>query len=164
MRKEKPMKYVVGKIGSMLGGKFKMRYSCLKCIEADSEKDAIRIYNECSTPLRTLGPSLAACIGFMDENDQLIIPDYHLKYESGKNLPTPQPGIQNHLVGRLLDEPKELTNYSFYVLEFIQAACPEDALEIYLNLYPSKQFKAYVLGYLDENNNFIVPNILDYIA
>ena len=161
------MKYVVGKIGSMLGGKFKMRYNNPMCIEADSEQGAVRIYNEStvsSSRLRTLGPTMAKCIGFMDENNQLIIPDYHKKYESGKHLRPLKPGTRNHLVGRLLDEPKKLTDYSFYVLDFIQAVCPEDALEIYLNLYPSKQFKAYVLGYLDENNNFIVPNILDYIA
>ncbi len=161
------MKYVVGKTGSMLGGDFRMRYTNPKCIEAVSENDAVRIYNACTESnnhIRTLGPSLAKCIGFMDENDQLIITDYPLKYESGKKLrPTP-PSTRNHLVSRLLDPPKELTDYSFYVPEFIQAVCPEDALEIYQSLYPSKQFKAYVLGYLDENNNFIVPNILDYIA
>ncbi|MBR6688855.1 MAG: hypothetical protein IKL68_02435 [Clostridia bacterium] len=161
------MKYVVGRIGNMLGGPFKIRYSNAKCIEADSEKEAVDIYNshtESSISSRTLGPTLAKCIGFMDEKEQLIIPDYHLKYESGKHLRPPQPGTRNHLVSRLLDPPTEITDYSFYVLDFIQAVCPKDALEIYQGLYPSKSFKAYVLGYLDENNNFIVPNILDYMT
>ncbi len=161
------MKYVVGKIGNMLGGEFKTRYTHPKYIEADSEKEAVRIYNEqeiYSNSARTLGPSLAKCIGFIDEKNQLCIPEYHLKYQSGKKLRPHKPGAFNYLVSRLLDEPKKLTEYSFYVTEFIQAVCPEDALTIYQSLYPSHQFPAYVLGYLDENNTFIVPNIMDYIA
>lgn len=167
MRKEVPMKYVVGKLGSMLGGEFKIRYTNPQCIEADSENDAVRIYHErlsAQKAYRTLGPCLAKCIGYLNDKNQLIIKDYHLKYESGKKLRPTQPGTRNHLVSRLLDSPKNLSDYSFYVPEFIQAVCPEDALIVYDSLYPSQQFEAYVLGYLDENNNFIVPNILDYIA
>ena len=161
------MKYVVGKLGNMLGGEFKTRYTRPKCIEANSEEEAIRIYNEQEAPtrsLRTLGPSLAKCIGILDEKEQLLIPEYHLKYSSGKKLRPTTPGAFNYLVSRLLDKPNELTEYSFYVPEFIQAVCPEDALSIYEHFYSSTQFPAYVLGYLDENNTFIVPNIMDYIA
>ena len=167
MRKEKTMKYVVGKIGSMLGGEYRTRYTNSKCIEADSEEEAVRIYNKheaLSNSMRTLGPSYAKCIGFLDEKNRLCITEYHVKYLSGKNLRPLKTGTHNYLVSRLLDEPKKLSEYSYYVPEFIQAVCPEDALEIYKNLYPSTQFPAYILGYLDENNTFIVPNILDYIA
>ena len=161
------MTYVVGKIGNMLGGTFRTRYTKPKCIEADSETEAIRIYNEqenYSQSTKTIGPTLAKCIGFIDEKNQLQIHKYHLKYKSGQNLRPCKPNTLNYLVCRLLDEPKKLTEYSYYVPEFIQAVCPEDALDIYKSFYPSKQFPACVLGYLDENNTFIVPNIMDYIA
>ncbi len=160
------MKYVVGKLGNMLGGEFKIRYTKAKCIEATSEEEAVRIYNEReirSESLRTSGPSLAKCIGFMDEKNQLCIPEYHLKYQSGKKLRPIKPGTFNYLVSKLLDEPNKLSDYSYYIPEFIQAVSPEDALSIYKCFYPSTQFPAYVLGYLDENNTFIVPNILDYL-
>ena len=65
------MKYVVGKVGNMLGGEFKTRYTKPKCIEATSEEEAVRIYNEQEiypNSSRTLGPSLAKCIGFINEN------------------------------------------------------------------------------------------------
>ena len=161
------MKYVVGKVGNMLGGEFKTRYTKPKCIEATSEEEAVRIYNEqeiYSNSSRTLGPSLAKCIGFINEKNQLCIPEYNSKYKSGEKLRPAKQDSFNYLVSRLLDEPKKLTEYSFYVPEFIQAVCSEDALTIYQSLYPSRQFPAYVLGYLDENNTFIVPNIMDYIA
>ena len=166
------MKYVVGRIGSMLGDEFRVRYTNPKLIEANSENEAIDFYNNnllrypegsLKFPLKA-ALDFSRCIGYMDDDGKLLIPNFHMRYESGKKLEPALPGMRYHLVSRLLDEPKELSDFGRYIPMFIQAACPEDALSIYEEKFSSSRFKAYVLGYLDENNTFIVPNILDFVS
>ncbi len=166
------MKYVVGKIGSMLGDEFRVRYTNPKPIEANSESEAIDFYNKNyllssdGRPKFSLKAAMefSRCIGYMDDDGRLLIPNFHVRYESGKKLEPALPGMRYHLVSRLLDEPKELTDFGLYIPMFIQAACPEDALSTYEEKHVTDRFKAYVLGYLDENNTFIVPNIMDFVS
>ena len=165
------MKYVVGNIGNMLGSDFRIRYTNSKIIEADSEQAALNFYAENIMALFEEHPNFSLkaaigfsrCIGFMN-GDSLLIPNFHMRYGSAKKLEPVTPGMRYHLVSRLLDEPKKLSAFGFYTPEYVQAACPEDALTIYQKKYDSTRFKAYVLGYLDENNTFIVPNILDFVS
>ena len=154
------MKFAVGKIGNMLGDGFKYRFSDVKIIEATKESEALTLYD------KNYGDTHAyiKCIGTVNSDFDLLIPNFVSKYPSGKLLEKPPIGTTNYLVTRFLEEPKKLTLYSLYFPQYIQAVCKEDALEIYTNLYKSTQFKAYVIGHVDETGTLIVYNILNYIS
>jgi hypothetical protein len=99
----------------------------------------------------------------MNEKNELVICNYMKKYPNFENRPS-RPGVYNYLVSKLLEEPHELTEFSLYVPAVVQATNHEDAIAVYNSLYShSDRFKTRVLGYLDGKNNFIIPNILDYV-
>ena len=155
------MTYVIGRIGTSIGSEFKTRYTRLRCIEADTEEAALNIYNK---PTSVNSHFYNRCIGVMNQNSQLLISNFSKKYRSSKEMKPTAPGTYNFIVSKLLEEPDKLSEFSLYVPAIIQAKNADEALSIYNQTYAPSRFKAYVLGYLDENDNFIVPNILDYIA
>ena len=154
------MKYVIGKLSLALSGEFRTRYTCPKCIEAASEEEALAIYNKDVLPTHYY---YAKCIGILEDDGSVKIYNYSKKFKSGETLSPAPTGTYNHLVSRLLEEPKSITEFSLYCPKFIQAACPEDALSIYNSFHNSDRFKAYILGYVDENDSFVIPNIMDYV-
>lgn len=159
--KGKAMKYLIGKINISPSGSFRITFSNSKCIEANSKEEAIRKFSSKSPNVSNY---LVKIIGTVDENNQLIITNFSKKYDSACFIQIVPQGVKNFLVSRLLDEPSQLGDYSLYIPKFVQARTAEEALNIYnMHTLPSK-FKTYVLGYADENDTFIVPNISDYIA
>ena len=154
------MTYAVGIIGSMLGDSFKYRYSQVKLIQASSKEAAIDTYRELYDPTYK---AFVRCIGPVGSNNALFIPHFSDLYPSGKTLPVPREATNYYLVTRLTDSIENISDYSFYINEFIPATCAEEAIAIYSTRYDTSRFKAYCLGYLDEDDTFIVPNILDYV-
>lgn len=154
------MKFAVGTLCNMLGDGFKYRFTNVRIIEADYEKEALTLYGKDPHNYHMY----IKCLGTVTSDFDLHIKNFTMEYPSGKLLRKTPIGLTNYLVTRLLEEPKKLTPYSLYMPQYIQALSKEDALEVYKNLYKSSQFEARVIGHVDKNGTLIVYNLLDYIA
>lgn len=154
------MKYLIGTTQILLGGEFKTRYFDCKCIEAESIEEGIEKY----ILLYPNSELTARCVGVIDEEDRLIIPDYTSKYISGTTLIPTSHGIFYHLVSKFLDEPPMLTAYCLYLPMFVRAASKDSAIAAYDSNVETQKFPTYYIGYLDEYGTFIVPDIFRFIA
>lgn len=153
------MKYLVGSCSSLVGSEFKYRYTNCLCIEADTDNEAVKIYKENTA---SYNMRFACCIGIIDDSNQLIIDNFSKRYSSANNLPKAKDGEFYHLVSKLLDEPKKIGAFSLYAPRYVLACSKDEAMEKYAPTIDPR-FKHYHLGYLDQEDNFIVANIFDYI-